>query len=158
MGIEPSRTSGQPKPAQDFVNEMASIFEETESALREAAAEMKKYYDAKRRPDDLKVGDLVYLSTKDLSTDRPSKKLDYKQVGPFPIVTKHGRLAYELKLPRSYRIHPVFPAVKLSKAHQDEWDRPRPKVTLKVRDPTTGEFINKTYLLLAGTTSLEGGA
>jgi hypothetical protein len=30
----------------------------------------------------------------------------------------------------------------LEKVKDDEWNRPQPKVTLKVRDPQSGEFIN----------------
>ena len=102
MGIEPSQVSGQPKLAQDFINEMALIFQEMEVVLTKAAKEMKKYHDCKRWLDGFKIGDLVYLSTKDLSMDRPSKKLDYKQVGPFPIITKYWKLMYELKHPQTY--------------------------------------------------------
>jgi hypothetical protein len=32
-----------------------------------------------------KVGDMVYLSTRNITTQRPTKKLDWKQVGPFRI-------------------------------------------------------------------------
>ena len=35
--------------------------------------------------DKYKVGDSVWLSTKNIKTERPSKKLDYKMVGPFKI-------------------------------------------------------------------------
>ena len=51
-------------------------------------------------------------------------------------------MAYKLKLPSAYKVHPVFPAVKLTKAKDDEWKRPLPKIKLKVRDPETREFIN----------------
>ena len=50
-------------------------------------------------------------------------------------------MVYKLRLPKMYKVHPIFPAVKLSKAKDDEWERPIPQVTLKVRDPTTGEFV-----------------
>ena len=148
MGMEPTRVSKEPRvrEANEFVDEMKGVYEETESALKSAAEEMKRHYDSGRRPDEFKVGDKVFISTKDLRTDRPNKKLDYKQVGPFEILKKHGRLSYELKLPRSFKVHPVFPAVKLSKAKDDEWNRPKPKVVLKVRDPSTGEFINHFHI------------
>ena len=51
-------------------------------------------------------------------------------------------MAYKLKLPSTYKVHPVFPAVKLTKAKDGEWKHPLPKIKLKVRDPETGEFIN----------------
>ena len=60
-------------------------------------------------------------------------------------------MAYKLKLPSTYKVHPVFPAVKLTKTKDDEWKRPLPKIKLKVRDPETGEFINSTELAPEGT-------
>jgi hypothetical protein len=36
------------------------------------------------------------------------KKLEAKRYGPFPIIAKKGRSAYQLKLPPSWRIHPMF--------------------------------------------------
>ena len=148
MGMEPS-WKGKER-AGDFVAEMAGVFKETEAALKMAAEDMKRFYDRGRRPDDLKIGDKVWLDTRDLRTDRPSKKFDYKRVGPFEIIEKHGRMAYKLKLPSTYKVHPVFPAVKLTKAKDDEWKRPLPKIKLKVRDPETGEFINSTELAPEG--------
>ena len=45
MGMEPSQVSGQLKPAQDFINKMQNIFKEMLVALKQAANDMKKYYD-----------------------------------------------------------------------------------------------------------------
>ena len=128
MGMEPSRKGKE--RVGDFVAEMAGVFKETEAALKMAAEDMKRFYDRGRRPDDLEIGDKVWLDTWDLKTDRPSKKLDYKRVGPFEIIEKHGRMAYKLKLLSMYKVHPVFPAVKLTKAKDDEWKRPLPKIKL----------------------------
>ena len=123
---------------------MKGVFKETEAALKQAAEDMKRFYDHGRRPDDLEVGDRVWLDTQDLQTDRPSKKFDYKKIGPFEIISKHGPMVYKLRLPKLYKVHLIFPAVKLTKAKDDEWERPIPKVILKVRDPDTGEFLRTT--------------
>jgi len=41
--------------------------------------------------------------------DQPSKKLSAKQLGPFPIIRKVGRSAYELKIPPTWKfIHPII--------------------------------------------------
>jgi hypothetical protein len=53
------------------------------------------------------VGDSVWLSTKNLKPDRPSKKLDYKMIGPFKIIKAFGN-AYTLDLPAYMKIHPTF--------------------------------------------------
>ena len=41
-------------------------------------------------------------------TQRPSKKLDWKCLGPYPIVEKISTQAYRLQLPPSLKVHPVF--------------------------------------------------
>jgi hypothetical protein len=43
-----------------------------------------------------------------LRTERLSKKLDYKQVGPFKILEKIGQAAYWLDLPVSIKYYDVF--------------------------------------------------
>lgn len=45
-----------------------------------------------------------------IKTDRPAKKLDGKQLGPWKIVAKHGYSSYELDLPDDMRIDNVFHA------------------------------------------------
>jgi hypothetical protein len=49
------------------------------------------------------------LSAKKIRTRRPSRKLDLKYYGPFPITELIGKQAYKLRLGDSVgRIHPVF--------------------------------------------------
>ena len=60
-------------------------------------------------------GQRVWLDARNLKTFRPSKKLDQKKLGPFKIVKKIGRSAYQIQLPASWtRIHPVFNEVLLT--------------------------------------------
>ena len=47
-------------------------------------------------------------------TDRPSDKLDYPLAGPFRIIQMVG-YSYELDLPPSYKIWPIFYADRLRK-------------------------------------------
>ena len=51
---------------------------------------------------------MVYLATKNITTKRPSKKLDYKYIGPYPVIKKISENNYELDLPSGVRIHPIF--------------------------------------------------
>ena len=51
-----------------------------------------------------KVGDKVWLSTKDLHTKQPSRKLMEKQAGPYPISKVISPNAVELKLLSSFKI------------------------------------------------------
>ena len=57
---------------------------------------------------DFKVGDMVWLLRRNISTTRPCNKLDYKKLGPFCIVDKVNPVAFRLALPSHYQIHNVF--------------------------------------------------
>ncbi|XP_041423618.1 uncharacterized protein LOC121395101 [Xenopus laevis] len=72
------------------------------------------YADRKRRKDpEFKVGDQVWLSTANLKLSCPSKKLGQRFLGPFTICRQINSVSFQLKLPNSYRIHPVFHAALL---------------------------------------------
>jgi hypothetical protein len=58
-------------------------------------------------------------------TKRPSKKLDCKYYGPFPIIGRIGTHAFQLKLPPVLRIHDVF--------HIDTLEPAPPKSGIKNR-------------------------
>ena len=111
MGPELSR-KGKEREAGRFVDEMRGVFKETEAALKQAAEDMKRFYD--------------------------------HRLGPFEIISKHGPMVYKLRLPKMYKVHPIFPAIKLTKAKDNEWEQPIPRVTLKVWDPAAGEFVRTT--------------
>jgi hypothetical protein len=50
----------------------------------------------------------VWLLAKHRQTARPSKKLDYKRLGPFEVTKVINRNAYRLELPYSMKVHNVF--------------------------------------------------
>ena len=58
---------------------------------------------------NFQVGDLVWLDSCNIQTNQPSKKLDCRHLGPFPILEKISSHAVRLGLPLALRrIHPVF--------------------------------------------------
>jgi hypothetical protein len=60
-------------------------------------------------PDSFKPGALVWLNSKNIKTNQPSKKLDHKWLGPFEIKWKVSDNAFCLKLPQTMHfLHPVF--------------------------------------------------
>ena len=63
-------------------------------------------------------GDIVFLSSRNISTERPSRKLDDKMLGPFRVSDKVGS-SYRLELPSSMQIHDVFHPSLLRKASTD---------------------------------------
>ena len=51
-------------------------------------------------------------------------KLSYNKEGPFPIIRRHGKLAYEIKLPDYLKkIHPIISIEHLEPAPQDPYNR-----------------------------------
>ena len=64
------------------------------------------------------IEDKVWLSTKNISTDQPSKKLDHKMIGPFEVIGKKG-ISLELQLPQAMKIYNVFHPNLLRKASTD---------------------------------------
>jgi hypothetical protein len=56
----------------------------------------------------LKEGDKVYLIRRNIQTKQPSIKLDHKKLGLFKIKIIIGLVNYELVLPKTINIHPVF--------------------------------------------------
>jgi len=54
-----------------------------------------------------KVGDIVFLNSRNITTLRPSKKLDDKMLGPFKILTVIG-IVYRLELPSIIKILNIF--------------------------------------------------
>ncbi|QRW16667.1 Retrotransposable element Tf2 protein [Rhizoctonia solani] len=89
---------------------------------------MKYFYDQKhRKEEEIQVGDKVWLSHQNISTNRPSIKLSHKKLGPYLVIEKIGSHAYKLQLPHTMRIHPVFHINLLTKFHPDPHGRDPPQ-------------------------------
>ena len=103
-----------------------SIASDMEKVWRFARSEMAYSQEMQAKAADryqksvkkYKVGDSVWLSTKNIKTERLSKKLDHKMVGPFKIKALVGS-SCRLELPTSMRIHDVFHPSLLRKASAD---------------------------------------
>ena len=105
--------------ANEFAQMMANLHRSTRQALEQAAADMKKFADRHRKEaPTYHLGDRVLLDASHLRTVRPSKKLDLRRLGPFTISKIISPTAYELKLPTSWKVHPVF-HVALLRPYQD---------------------------------------
>ena len=50
----------------------------------------------------------MWLESKNIHSNQPSKKLDNKRYGPFRILKDIGLEAFELELPEGWMIHNVF--------------------------------------------------
>ena len=86
--------------AQDMAQRLKTLHEDLVELIKVAQNQQARYYDAKHKRIEYKVGDKVWLLSPNIRTQRPSKKLDWKRLGPYPILERIGTQAYRLKLPR----------------------------------------------------------
>ena len=108
MGIEPRRV-GKSEPAKEFAERMKTVHKEAQAALSKSCDDMTRYADFHRgEAPEYKIGNKVWLSTKNLNVDQPSCKLTERQLGPYEIVKIISSNAVKLKLPTSFKIHDVI--------------------------------------------------
>ena len=85
----------------------------------EEAQEKQAFYANQKRVEapPYRVGDYVFITTRNLQTSRPSRKLDAKREGPFRIVkTYESTVALDMG---DSRVTPLFHHSKLTKAPKD---------------------------------------
>ncbi|QRV93063.1 Retrotransposable element Tf2 protein [Ceratobasidium sp. AG-Ba] len=99
--------------AQSMKEKMKKIWDEAKASM-----EFHKALDKQGR--EFKVGDKVWLLLTNLSTRRPSKKLDNRKGGPFTITEKISSHAYRLDLPKTIKVHNVFHVNLLSPVTEDK--------------------------------------
>ena len=94
---------------------------EAADAIALAAMEAKKYYDGRHKAAFMKEGDMAYLRLhKGYSVPGlKSKKINQQMLGPFRVLRRVGKLAYQLELPTNWRIHPVISIAQLEPAPKD---------------------------------------
>ena len=94
---------------EEFTKNIQESWKHAAQAMKEAQKNMKQQFDKKRRnPQDLKVGNHVWLENKNIQSNQPSKKLDNKRYGSFRILKDIGLGAFQLELPEGWMIHNVF--------------------------------------------------
>jgi hypothetical protein len=86
----------------------------------EAIASMELHQGITNPVEGFSVGDKVWLLLTNISSKRPSKKLDNKKGGPFTIMEKISSHAYRLDLLKTMKVHNVFHLNLLSVFKGDE--------------------------------------
>ena len=93
----------------DFVFALHGVWEEAKRCLRLAQERQGGYANKRRRLLEFQVGDFVLLDSKNLKLKSDGhRKLTARFLGPFEIVKKVGKVAYELKLTADMLMHDVF--------------------------------------------------
>ncbi|KEP46568.1 putative Transposon Tf2-1 polyprotein [Rhizoctonia solani 123E] len=135
--ISPCLTESLVPAADNLVKAIHKKLEEAKASLRMAR---EKQLDEVADPK-FEIGNKVWLNAKHIATDRPTKKLDWKRLGPYKILQKVGRvisknlqISYKLELPKSMKTHNVSHASLLSKPTPNfikgrDFEEPPPIIT-----------------------------
>ena len=96
------------KTLSKFLERTQEVWHNARVQMEKAMVAQKRYYDQKHRDIQFAVGDMVLLSTQNLRLKGIPHKLQRKFCGPYKVLERIGAQAYRLKLPDTWRIHPVF--------------------------------------------------
>src|SRR5271168_1993349 len=128
------KTNPDVPAAHTHLKEMEHAKEEAKAAAQIAAETMKRQHDRfGSTPPDFQPGDLVWLDGKNLALQYEKTKLAPKRFGPFQIEKPIGPGSYCIKLPESWKIHPVFHSTLLlpykeTTEHGDNYTQPPPDI------------------------------
>ena len=138
-----SSTETTNEAVSSFTSKLQDDFNTALGQLRRAQEQMQKNANQHRRVADYNVGDEVLLSTRYLRFRNCPSKLQKRFVGPFRIIRRISGAAFELRLPDSWSMHPVFYTLLLKPWHESEWscpaDAPEPDVELTAEPVYTVE-------------------
>ena len=106
--------------AKDWVEESQRILQSVRENLQSAQNQQKIYADRHRVERSFEVGDLVFLRLqpyRQSSLKRSgAEKLKPKFYGPYRVIKRIGKVAYELELLEASKIHNIFHIFCLKKA------------------------------------------
>ncbi|MBW0563348.1 hypothetical protein O181_103063 [Austropuccinia psidii MF-1] len=104
--------------ASSFKVTLDKVRNHAKQSMNDAFEYAKQKWDKSDKLPDLKVGDLVLVSTWNFNNIKGLKKLKHSYVGPFVIVSLHGTNAVQVELSgKLENKHPTFP-ISLIKPYQ----------------------------------------
>jgi len=150
MGQDIGKTTEDSPGTEEFLKTIREIRNKVEEALKKTNVMMKKKWDTKKKSEiKWKNGDLVWVDAAHYNTDQPLKKLSTKLLGPFPIIWKVGKLAYELKIPSTWKsIHPVINESYLMSYMKPMFEQQSQKSNNRVINPTIPTNVQEVEEIL----------
>lgn len=134
--VDAANVSTNPTAAER-IEQLNKDLEQAKKNIAEAQKKQAAYADRRRREVKLQVGEQVLLSTEHLSlkVESQTRKLFAKYIGPFKIKRVVSDVAYELELPPTLHIHPVFHISKLKQYIDGSVEFPHRELQLPDRPP-----------------------
>ncbi len=109
-----------------MIKRIRTTREEVTKSLTRAQAYQARTYNKSHRDVEYKVGQKVWLRVKNITIERPSRKLDWQRYGSYRIIERIKKVAYCLDLPASLQTHNVF-HISLLRDHQPRVDEESPE-------------------------------
>ncbi|KAK3524887.1 hypothetical protein QTP86_011211 [Hemibagrus guttatus] len=110
---------------EEWYRQSQEVWERAHVRLQRAVRRQRIQANRRRRPHpSYQVGQMVWLSTRNLRLKLPCLKLSPKFIGPFEIVRQVNPVAYRLRLPATYCICPTFHVSLLKPAHPSAGEVP----------------------------------
>ena len=146
---ETTRERLQADKADNIATKMQELLKYGHQRLKKSREAMSTQANKHRKEVAYDVGDYVWLSSKNIQTDRPCKDLEDKQLGPYEIIEKMGA-SYRLKLPKSFRSHNVFGPNSLRPVANDplpdqRQEPPKPVVTPEGEEWELDDILKSRY-------------
>ncbi len=132
----PGSRTNRVEATEQFIEQQQRLLTAAKQRILEAQKQQAKYANKKRRDDKFEIGDRVLLSTKhimlDADRERASRKFTARWIGPFAIKRVINPSVYELDLPSTLHVHPVFNIMWLKRYKEDtiEGRKPPPQQPL----------------------------
>lgn len=152
LGFEPIRPGDRPatRDAALFAEQMQKIHDFCRTEMLAAQARWEEQTNKTRRPARrYRPGEKVWLNARNIQTLRPTKKLDWKNLGPFVVKQMVGSHACELQLPATMKVHPVFNLNLLRPASEDflpgQYQPPPPPIEVEGVEQWEVEEIVDSY-------------
>ena len=128
--------------AEDHARRLREAKEYAYANILKSQKWQKENYDKRRKDLNFKIGDKVWLNLKNVSTERPMKKLDRRSLGPLRVINKIGEMAYQLELPHGLQIHDTFHVSLLRPHIQRRGERTPSPEPIRVRgDDSRKEYV-----------------
>jgi hypothetical protein len=93
---------------------------------------------------NIQEGTRVWVNTRHIRTTRPTRKLDWKRLGPYKVLRRISSYAYKLELPASIWIHRVQPVSLLDPVVDD------PLMGQKIEPPPPVEVAGEEEYQVSG--------
>lgn len=147
LPLLPQRQRLDAEAADRFAGRMKQMQEWLRENMALSQATQADYADRHRNPaPQFRVGDLVFVSTKNWKTARPTKKLDDKWAGPYP-VTAVLEGACRLELPPTIRVANTFHTSLLRPAANDPLPGQNPPPPPPVEVEREDGVVDKEYVV-----------